>query len=176
MRAKNLAGLYDLKTLEWAPVAQRLAVGFTQAPGTGGPNRHSSWLSTVDEDGAPHVHGLGVLWHRDAFWFETGEHSVKGRNLAREPRCALSLALAEYDLAFQGVAEPVRDPDAVRELAALWAEGGWPCEPDETGTALTAPFSAPSAGSPPWLVYRFTITKATVLSVVGDGGATTFDF
>jgi hypothetical protein len=40
MDAKNLATLYDLPTLDWAPISARLDQGLTQAPGTGGPNRH----------------------------------------------------------------------------------------------------------------------------------------
>ena len=35
MDAKNLAELYDLRTLDWAPVAARLDAGYSMAPGTG---------------------------------------------------------------------------------------------------------------------------------------------
>ena len=57
------------------------------------------------------------------------------------------------------------DPTVVAELAAVWAEGGWPCEVDDSGVRLTAPFSAPSAGQPPWAVYRMTVTSATALAM-----------
>ena len=53
-------------------------------------------------------------------------------------------------------------------LAERWAADGWPARVDETGTALTAEYSAPSAGPPPWHVYRITVDRATAL---GDGGA-----
>jgi hypothetical protein len=176
MRARNLATLYDLPTLEWAPIRERLAEGFTQAPGTGGPDRHTCWLATLDADGRPHVTGIGASWAHEAFWFETGEGSRKGRNLARDPRCTLSVALTEFDLVLEGEAHRVTDPELVADLAARWAAEGWPAEVDESGTALTAPFSAPSAGPPPLAVYRIEATAATALSVTGDGGATRWDF
>jgi hypothetical protein len=47
---------------------------------------------------------------------------------------------------------------------------------DGSGTALTADFSAPSAGGPPWHVHRITTTSAVVLGTVEPGGATRFDF
>ena len=176
METKNLAELYDLAPLDWSAVTARLDRGFEQAPGGGGPGRHSTWLATIAADGRPQLNGIGSLWIDGHFWFETGEHSRKGRNLARDPRCTLSLALDDYDLVVEGEAHPVRDPETVARLAATWAEGGWPCEVDESGTALTAPFSAPSAGLPPWLVYRVTASSAVVLETKEPGGATRFRF
>jgi hypothetical protein len=111
------------------------------------------------------------MWHDGAFWFETGKTTRKGRNLARDPRCTLTLALREFDLVVDGQAHLVTDPATVAELAQLWAED-WPCAVDESGTALTAPFSAPSAGPPPWHVYRIDASGATALQTVEPGGAT----
>ena len=172
MDAKNLAELYDLPTLEWDPIERRLDEGFTQAPNTGGPNRHTCWLATINADGSPHVSGIGAGWVDGAFWFETGGATRKGRNIARDPRCTLSLATQEFDLVLEGDASRVMDPDRVRDLAERWAADGWPARVDESGVALTAEFSAPSAGPPPWFVYRITPRAATALSVVEPGGAT----
>jgi hypothetical protein len=176
MDAKNLAELYDLPTLEWAPIAEKLAAGYSQAPGTGGPSRHTTWIATVDEDGSPHVTGIGSGWLDGALIFETGRTSRKGRNLARDPRCTISLSLEEFDIVIEGEAELVTDPTVVAEVARMYNEDGWPCEVDESGTALTAPFSAPSAGPPPWNVYRVVPKTATIVSTVEPGGATRFDF
>src|SRR3954470_24824254 len=140
MEARNLAGLYDLGALDWGTVEAPLARGFPQAPGAGGPDRHTCWLSTLNEDGSPHVTGVGVLWVDGAFWFETGERTRKGRNLARDPRCSLSMAAREFDLVVEGTAAPVTDPSRVADLAARWRAGGWPARVDETGLALTAEF------------------------------------
>jgi hypothetical protein len=174
MDVKNLAELYDLAPLSWAPIAERLGQGLSFAPGSGGPDRYSCWLATINPDGRPHVTGIGVVWADGTFWFETGEATRKGRNLARDPRCTLSLATRELDLVLDGTAAIVTDPALVAARAADWAED-WPCRVDESGTALTADFSAPSAGPPPWRVYRVTPTAATVLTME-PGGASRFTF
>ena len=154
MTATNLADLYDLPPWTWTRSATGWTAASTRRPATGGPDRHTCWLTTINPDGSPHVTGIGALWVDGAFWFETGAGTRKGRNLARDPRCVLSLALTEFDLVVEGTAatSPIRTIVAAR--AADWARGGWPCEVDESGTALTAEFSAPSAGKPPWQVYR----------------------
>ena len=90
VEAVNLADLYDLPLLDWEAVEARLDEGLHQAPGTGGPDRHTCWLATIDPDGRPHVTGVGALWADGSFWFETGERTRKGRNLARDPRAARS--------------------------------------------------------------------------------------
>jgi PPOX class probable F420-dependent enzyme len=176
VEATNLADLYDLPLVDWTLIESRLAEGFSQAPGTGGPNRHTCWLATINRDGSPHVTGIGAGWVDGAFWFETGRGTRKGKNLARDPRCALSVATDEFDLVVNGTAELITDPNAVEEMAARWAEDGWPARVDESGIALTAEFSAPSAGPPPWFVYRITAHAATALSIVEPGGATSWRF
>lgn len=179
MSATNLADLYDLPALAWADVTARLDAGFAQAPGAAGddaPGRHTCWITTINADGSPHTTGIGALWSEGAFWFETGATTRKGRNVARDPRCTLALALRELDLVVEGVVAHVTDPEVVAARAAEWASDGWPCEVDESGTALTAPFSAPSAGSPPWAVYRIAATRATALATVEPGGATRWEF
>jgi PPOX class probable F420-dependent enzyme len=176
MEAKNLADLYELPLVGWDVVTARLERPLTQAPGTGGPNRHTFWLATIDPDGRPHVNGIGAEWVDGAFWFETGATSRKGRNLARDPRCTLSVATDEFDLVVEGEATRVTDPATVARLAEVWAAGGWPAHVDESGTALTAEFSAPSAGPPPWHVYRIETRAATVLHTVEPGGATRYRF
>jgi len=59
METENLADLYDLAPLDWAPVRARLEQPITMAPGTGGPDRHTCWLATTQPDGRPH--GLDVV-------------------------------------------------------------------------------------------------------------------
>src|SRR5256884_6301767 len=172
MDATNLADLYGLPQLDWAHIQARLDEGISQAPGSGGPSRHTCWLTTINPDGSPHVTGIGALWADGCFWFETGKQTRKGRNLARDPRCALSVAAQEFDLVVEGEATLVTDPPTVADLAARWAAEGWPARADDTGVALTAEYSAPSAGPPPWHVYRLTPRTATAVGTVDPGGAT----
>jgi hypothetical protein len=175
MDAKNLADLYKLPLLEWEPITAGLD-NLTQAPGTGGPDRHTHWLTTINPDGSPHTTGMGALWSDDAYWFVTGKGSRKGKNVARDPRCSVAVSTREFDLVVDGTAALVTDPSVVADMAAQWAAGGWPCRVDESGTAITADFSAPSAGPPPWFVYRVTPRRATALATTGEGGATTWTF
>jgi PPOX class probable F420-dependent enzyme len=176
MEAKNLGDLYGTPLLSWERVTARLAQGVTQAPETGGPDRHTCWLATIDPDGSPHVTGIGATWVDDAFWFETGSGTRKGRNMARDPRCTLSVATHDFDLVVEGDAHKVVDRATVAAMAERWAADGWPARVDETGSAITADYSAPSAGPPPWSVYRLTPRRATALGTVEPGGATLWRF
>jgi hypothetical protein len=176
MKAKNLADLYGSPLLEWDRIEARLEEGVPQAPGDGGPNRHTCWLATINGDGSPHVTGVGAKWVDGAFWFETGESSRKGKNLARDSRCTLSVATDAFDLVVEGDAHKVTDPSTVKAMAERWAAEGWPCSVDDSGVALTAEYSAPSAGPPPWFVYRLTPRAATALGTVEPGGATRWTF
>src|SRR3954471_7126921 len=174
--ATNLADLYDAPLLDWERIAATLDGGVSQAPNTGGPSRHTFWLATINADGSPHVTGIGALWADGAFWFETGEHTRKGRNVTRDPRCTLSIATEQFDLTVAGTAQRVIDPATVATMCNRWAAEGWPCRVDESGVALTAEFSAPSAGPPPWFVYKVTPHQATALLTVEPGGATRWTF
>jgi hypothetical protein len=176
MEATNLDNIYGSPPLDWTRIEALLGEGVTQAPETGGPNRHTFWLATLNPDGSPHVTGVGALWVDGAFWFETGDGTRKGTNLARDPRCTLSVAVLAFDLVVEGEARKVTDPPTIAAMAARWAAAGWPARVDETGLALTAEYSAPSAGRPPWFVYRLTPRAATAVGTVEPGGATPWHF
>jgi Pyridoxamine 5'-phosphate oxidase len=176
MESKNLADLYGLPLVDWTAIERRLGEGFSQAPGTGGPDRHTCWLTTINRDGSPHVTGVGAIWFEGSFWFETGEKTLKGRNLARDSRCTLCLAVGAFDLVVEGIAERITDQTSVATMAEQWNAHGWPARVDESGRALTADFSAPSAGPPPWTIYRINAHQATALATVDPGGATRWRF
>jgi Pyridoxamine 5'-phosphate oxidase len=175
MRTKNLAERYDLPPVDWSLITDRLDAGLNAMPGSAAVSHHSYWLATINADGSPHVTGLGALWVDGTFWFTTGQTTRKGRNLDRDPRCALSIGADEFELTVEGDAHLVTDPQTVARLAAIWVKD-WPCKVDDSGVALTADYSAPSAGGPPWSVYRITIRSATALALQAPGGATRWDF
>jgi hypothetical protein len=81
-------------------------------------------VATANRDGSPHLTGVGALWVSGAFYFQTGETTRKGRNLAGNPRCSLSVATDEFDLVVDGDANLVDDPALVVDLAGRWAAGG----------------------------------------------------
>lgn len=125
----------------------------------------------------PHTNALGAVRDEGDFWFESGLSTRRGRNLTRDPRCTLALSVREFDVVVEGRAELVTDPATVARLAHHYAtEEGWPCEVDASGTALTAPFSAQSAGSPPWHLFRIEATSAHVVQCVEPYGATRWRF
>jgi hypothetical protein len=53
-----------------------------------------------------------------------------------------------------------------------WTADGGPARVDDTGRPITADYSAPSAGQPPWFVYRVDVSTATALATLEPGGAT----
>jgi len=77
MDATNLADLYGTPLLDWSAIRARLDQGLSQAPGSGGPNRHTCWLATINRDASPHLTGVGALWVDGAFWFESA--TARGR-------------------------------------------------------------------------------------------------
>ena len=62
--------------------------------------------------------------------------------------------MRDADVVVEGSAIRVTDSASVARVAKAWADNGWPAEPDQSGTGITAPFNAPSQGPPPWNVYR----------------------
>ena len=175
METTNLAQAEGLPTIEWSDVETQLA-DLLKNDDPRGPNRVSFWLTTLNADGSPHVTSVGALWHNGSCWFQTGERTRKARNVARNACCSMSVATRGLDVVVEGEARRVTDPRLVSEAATLWAQGGWPARVDESGTAITADFNAPSVGPPPWFVYQLTPRAAMAVSAVEPYGATRWRF
>src|SRR5438067_393111 len=92
---RNLDG-YGAPLIPWTKVRERLEQGFTEVPGSGGPDRHTYWLATVNPDGTPHVMPLGVHWVDGAFYFTAGPATRKAKNLMRDPHCVLTVATHDF--------------------------------------------------------------------------------
>lgn len=162
--------------MEWAKVEAGLRSAVSQAPTTGGGDRHT-WLTTIDPDGKPHVTHVGALWVDGAFWFQTGKRTRKAKNLARDPRCSLAVATRDFDVVIEGDAHIVTDQKPIAMMAEAWAAQGWPAEVDETAIGITAPFNAPGTGPPPWFVYRITAKVAKIVGTTDESdGAARFTF
>lgn len=168
---KNLAG-YDLPPIAWEKVLDTLAGDITQAPDTGGPNRHTAWLTTINPDGTPHVTPVGLIQINAAWYFNSGPESRKLRNIAVDPRCVFSVATHLFDLVIEGSATRVTGGEELRSVADKFNEHGWPARVD--GNALTAAYSAPSAGPPPWHVYRINPATVFAFGTAEPGGAMKF--
>ena len=132
------------------------------------------FIATVRPDGRPHSAGLGAVWVDDALYFTSGPGTRKSRNLAANPACSISVRLPGIDLTLEGDAHRVTDASTLEHVAAVYRTGGWPAQVD--GDALTAPFSAPSAGPAPWYLYRLALHTAIGVGGADPGGATRWDF
>jgi len=95
------------------------------------------------------------------------------RNLAANDRCVLattSTTLPSLDIVLEGRAVPVTDADAVRRLAEQFTSSGWPLEAD--GDKVRGPH-APTAGPPPYRIYRIVPSKG--FGLPGMHGMDQFD-
>ena len=174
MKVINLGVADGLPPVKWDNVVEKLEVGSAPAPDA--HNARTTWLTTVNADGSPHVTAVGAVWFEGAFWFQTGRGTRKRHNVERDPRCSLAVSIRDADVVVEGAAVRVTEPEAIARIAKVWADGGWPAEPDESGSGITAPFNAPSQGPPPWNVYRIDPRSATVVLGAEPGGLTRFRF
>jgi len=162
---KNLTR-YGEPPLEWGRANAALA-----AP----PDEDLTWfLGTVRPDGNPHAAGVGALYLDGDVWFTSSPAARKARNLAANPRCTFSVRVKGIDVVLEGTAERISDGPTLDKLAARYREGGWPVEVE--GGAFTAPYSAPSAGPPPWHLYRFRFDTVFGVATAEPYGASRWRF
>jgi hypothetical protein len=173
METINLGVADELPPVDWDTVVEKLDAGSRPEPDA--HNARTTWLTTLNEDGSPHVTAVGALWLDGAYWFQTGT-TRKGRNVERDPRCSIAVSARDADVVVEGTAVRVTDRGQLARAAQAWADSGWPAEVDESGTGITAPFNAPAQGPPPWHVYRVEPRSATVTLGVEPGGLTRFRF
>lgn len=98
------------------------------------------WISTVRTDRRPHVTPLVAVWLDDALHFSTGPGEQKARNLASNPRVALTTGINDWenglDVVVEGEATRVTDAQQLDRLAAAWAQkwdGRWQYEVSQEG-------------------------------------------
>ena len=166
MDQKNL-DIYGNEPIPWSrPLAE--LEKFESGPST------SVWLATTRPDGRPHVAGVGALWLDGNFYVVSGPGTRKSRNLAANANCVISVGLSGIDLVVEGTAERVTDEATLQRVADRYRAQGWPTEVKDG--AFTAPYSAPSAGPPPWDVYSITPTTVFGVATADPNGATRWRF
>lgn len=156
---------YGAPTLEWAQVDEAL---------TAGPPGGTFFLGTVCPDGKPHAAGVGAAWVEGALYFVSGPDTRKSRNLAANPACTISVSLPGIDIVLEGEATRATERTTLERLAVHYRGVGWPAEIEDD--AFTAPFSAPSAGPPPWHLYTLNLHTAFALGGAEPPGATRWRF
>jgi hypothetical protein len=79
----------------------------------------------------------------------------KTERLAHDARCTLAASTDDMDFVYESVATLVEDLERAQRIAeAYHRKYGWPVEVTDDA-AFDAPFAAPSAGPPPFIVYEF---------------------
>jgi len=174
MKTINLGAGDGLPPVDWTTVVDTLDEGSAPAPDA--HNARTTWLTTLNEDGSPHVTAVGAMWLDGVFWFQTGAGTRKHHNVERDPRCSVAVSVRGADVVVEGDATRVTDPGALARVAKAWADQGWPAEPDESGAGITAPFNAPAQGPAPWHVFRIEPRSATIVLGTEPGGLTRFRF
>ena len=160
---KNL-DIYGEKPIPWSRALEQLDGGF----------EGTCWLATTRPDDRPHVAGIGAIWLDGKFYLVIGARTRKGRNLAKNPNCVISVALKGLDLVVEGRAARVTDDATLKRVAKAYVDQGWPVTVRDG--AFTAPYSAPSAGRPPWDLYAVTPVTAFGVATAAPNGATRWRF
>ncbi len=163
---KNL-DRYGNAALPWS----RALTALVDSPG--GPE--VTWfLGVTNPDGSPHAAGVGALWSEGEFYFVSGPTTRKSKALAKQPAATLSGRMAGIDLVFEGTSRRITDRSTLERVVRLYQQQGWPAE--VAHDALTAPYSAPSAGPPPWYLYRLDYRAVFGVATVEPAGATRWRF
>lgn len=170
VETKNL-DIYGDKAIPWSRARRQLDA---VTKGTPRSVKGSTWLATTGPGGRTHLTGIGALWVDDRFYFVSGPRTRKSRNVARYPRCAISVSLRDIDVVIEGKARRVTDEKTLRRLARVYVAQGWPTRAENK--ALTAPYSAPSAGRPPWYLYAIEPATAFGVATAKPFGATRWTF
>ena len=164
---------YDLDSIPWSRPRAQLEAGSNQQ-GSGRANDRTFWLATVRPDGRPHATAFGGLWLDDRVYLVSGPGTRKSRNLAANPACVVTVSLDDIDLVIEGQAARVTDPATLERLAGAYRDQGWPAE--VSGDAFVAPYSAPSAGPPPWFLYEIVPVTVFGVATTEPGGAMRWRF
>ncbi len=166
-RETRILDTYGNPPLEWERI--RRALGQTVS------GESFTWfLGVTDPDGTPHAAGVGAVWVDDQVYLVSGPGTRKSRDLARQPAASLSVHLPDLDLVFEGTVRRVTDAPTLERLVRVYNDAGWPAQVE--GDALTGPYSAPSAGPPPWHLYRLELGSVYAVAGAEPHGATRWRF
>lgn len=168
MDEQNL-DIYGHDPIPWSRALKQL-----EAQGSEEDRGRTCWLATTGPGERPHLAAVGALWVDNRFFFTSGPRTRKSRNIAANPNCAVSVSLNDIDVVIEGTARKVTDGPTLERVANIYASLGWPAR--ASGGAITADFSAPSAGRGPWDLYAVTPTVAVGVATKEPHGATRWRF
>ncbi len=116
------------------------------------------WLSTTRPTGhAPHVRPILAVVVDGLLYSTSNRGARKAKNLDINPRSALSARDDDMDVVFEATAQHVDDVATLERVARAYDKKyGWPVTIQDG--AYDAPYGAPTAGPPPYHLFRFTPT------------------
>jgi general stress protein 26 len=110
----------DAKATSWAETRQALE------------DAQLFWITTVRQDGRPHVTPLVAVWLDDAIYFTTGPDEQKAVNLRGNAHVILMTGCNQWDsgldVGVEGQAIQVTDDELLQGLAGAWRtkwDGRW---------------------------------------------------
>ncbi|MFY9611893.1 MAG: (4Fe-4S)-binding protein [Blastocatellia bacterium] len=114
-------GILDAKSgsglLPWSVAVERLT------------KPRNYWIATTRPDGRPHAMPVWGIWLEDRFYFSTGQHSRKARNLAANPRCVVCAEPGDHAAIVEGVTRLTTDPSLLKRFCAAYqAKYDWDME------------------------------------------------
>lgn len=146
---------HQLETLPWVEVLHHLA----RAEGI--------WMVTLDRTGSPRPRPVFAVVADGAVHTTSNPAALKAQNLDRDSRCAVGAHTNEFDLMVEGNGRRLTEPAALERVAAVYRERyGWPVT--VVDDAIDAPFGAPTAGPPPYAVYRIDPIRAYVIGITEE--------
>jgi hypothetical protein len=123
------------------------------------------WLATADGGGHPRLRPLFAVVTDGYLHFSSSPGAQKAKNLEQDPRCALAAHTDDFDLIVEGTSRRVTDPDELERVAASYRDKyEWPVI--VVGDAMDAPYGAPTAGPPPYAVFRVLPSRAYALGII----------
>jgi PPOX class probable F420-dependent enzyme len=94
--------------LDWAWAEERLVAG------------RNYWITTTRPDGRPHAVPVWGVWLDGALVFGTNPDSVKGRNIARDPRVVAHLESGDEVVILEGTITMLGDRKRLDELERVY--------------------------------------------------------
>jgi nitroimidazol reductase NimA-like FMN-containing flavoprotein (pyridoxamine 5'-phosphate oxidase superfamily) len=132
------------------------------------------WVATTHPSGRPHVVPVLAVVSDGSVHFAAGPGTQKARNLARDPRLSVTTHGEDLDVVVEGDARTVRDEGSLAGVAAAYLDKyGWAVELRD---GRLHGEGAPTAGPPPYDVYRLTPRRAFGFPAAGEATPTRWRF
>jgi len=91
--------------LPWSRVSEALAAS------------HNYGVCTTRPDGRPHAVPVWGFWLDETFYFSTGRHTRKARNLSASPEIVVHIESGDVAVILEGAVEEVTDPSLLQRIA-----------------------------------------------------------